>query len=269
MMKYLAMIAIFAGALFAIVLLPFKATPQFGELVEAEILPGWQREDGARIAGLRLTLAPGWKTYWRSPGDGGIPPQFAWNGSRNLSGVDVLFPTPSISTSYGLRTVGYSEQVVLPLVVSPKVAGRAVDLRIRLDMGVCEEVCVPISLDVSERLVGNGASDINIQTALAALPRSAKRSGVKDVSCAISPTEEGVRLDVQIQMPRLGGQEVVLIETADPRNWVSPAKVKRSGRTLSAVADIVPPPGSALALNRAGLRFTVIGSANSVEVRGC
>ncbi|MFY8145805.1 MAG: protein-disulfide reductase DsbD domain-containing protein, partial [Rhodobacter sp.] len=70
---------------------PARAMTQ-DDLLSAEVLPGWRTEQGTHMAALRLTLAPGWKTYWRSPGDAGIPPLFNWSGSQNLSGVRVHWP---------------------------------------------------------------------------------------------------------------------------------------------------------------------------------
>ncbi|MCX8508161.1 MAG: protein-disulfide reductase DsbD family protein, partial [Rhodobacteraceae bacterium] len=61
-----------------------QAQPVPDNLLKAEILPGWRTESGSQMAALRLTMAPGWKTYWRAPGDAGIPPRFDWTGSANL-----------------------------------------------------------------------------------------------------------------------------------------------------------------------------------------
>src|SRR6056297_1113481 len=76
------------------------------DVVRAEVLPGWTTGAGTRMAALRLTLAPGWKTYWRAPGDAGIPPAFDWSGSRNLKGVAFHWPAPDVFQSYGIRTIG-------------------------------------------------------------------------------------------------------------------------------------------------------------------
>lgn len=75
------------------------ALPAFAEdmpatLVELEILPGWELDNGNLIVGFHFALAPGWKTYWRAPGDGGIPPLFAWSGSKNVEGIRFHWPVP-------------------------------------------------------------------------------------------------------------------------------------------------------------------------------
>ncbi|MDO5529308.1 MAG: hypothetical protein Q4F71_07880, partial [Paracoccus sp. (in: a-proteobacteria)] len=77
-MKTASLAAIFAAI----------AAPALGDLPRglesARLLPGWVDADGRRITALELVLAPGWKTYWRSPGDAGIPPSFDWRGAEEV-----------------------------------------------------------------------------------------------------------------------------------------------------------------------------------------
>ena len=75
------------------------------EVVSASVLTGWRMENGHHMAALRITLAPGWKTYWRAPGEAGIPPRFDWTGSDNLSAVTVHWPDGE-SESFGPREAG-------------------------------------------------------------------------------------------------------------------------------------------------------------------
>jgi suppressor for copper-sensitivity B len=44
--------------------------------------------------GVELRVKPGWKTYWRSPGDAGLPPTLDWSGSANLREATLSFPAP-------------------------------------------------------------------------------------------------------------------------------------------------------------------------------
>ncbi len=55
---------------------PALAQDQFDLPVTGQVLEGWVRADGTRMAAVQLDLEPGWKTYWRAPGDAGIPPSF-------------------------------------------------------------------------------------------------------------------------------------------------------------------------------------------------
>ena len=238
-------------------------------VVRAEVLPGWSTGSGTRMAALHLILAPGWKTYWRAPGDAGIPAQFDWSRSGNLSGVQLHWPTPSIFIDYGVRTIGYADRLVLPMELRPARPGEAIRLSAVVELGVCERVCIPMTLSFSAELDGDGGMDPLIRAALSDRPMPAEQAGVEDVSCELAPISDGMRLDAAIRMPRTGGQEVALVEAADPSIWVSEPEVARRGETLHIRADLVPAPGDPLVIERGALRFTVIGTRRAVDIVGC
>ena len=95
------------------------------------------------IAGVQIELDDGWKTYWRMPGDAGVPPNFDWSGSTNVRSFKVLYPAPSRMHEAGSETVGYKHAVVLPVEVLPEDPARAVGLALNLEFGVCREICIP------------------------------------------------------------------------------------------------------------------------------
>lgn len=239
------------------------------KLVQAQLLPGWTTQQGTRMVALRLTLAPGWKTYWRAPGDAGIPPVIKWHGSQNLAAVRMHWPRPHVYDYKGVRTVGYKGELVLPIELTPTRAGAPIVLSADMELGICESVCVPATLRFGATLDGKGASDPAIKAALDDQPISARRAGVGRVACRFDPVSDGLRLTTDIRMPRMGGAEVALVETADPRVWVSEAEVRRKGNTLTVTVDLVPPRGKSLAVDRSGLRFTILGDRQAVDISGC
>lgn len=93
--------------------------------------------------GLQFRLKPGWKIYWRSPGDAGVPPEIDWTGSRNLQGAVIRWPLPERFTIFGLTTMVYGNEVVLPLDIRIKAPGRALALRARVNYLACEKICIP------------------------------------------------------------------------------------------------------------------------------
>jgi DsbC/DsbD-like thiol-disulfide interchange protein len=258
-----------ALALFATVQPASAGGTSASQIVSGQVLGGWETANGTRMAALRLDLAPGWKTYWRAPGDAGIPPSFNWKGSDNLRGVSYHWPRPDVFESFGMRTVGYKDSLILPIELHPRTEGAAIRLKGEMDFGVCETICVPAHLSFDMVLDGSGASDPVIRAALADGPRSATRAGVSDVDCQIAPISDGIRLTASIRMPALSGTEVAIVEAGDPRIWVSEPETRRKGDRLEVVAELVPPGGQPMALDRSAVRFTVIGSGNAVDIRGC
>ena len=119
---------------------------------------GASRNDSAALrAGVEIRLAPGWHTYWRYPGDAGVPPRFDWSGSSNLAAVEVRWPAPErIPVEGGLQSIGYEGNVILPLSVRPKDPAKPVVLRLKLDFGVCQTICIPadanLALDIPAKL---------------------------------------------------------------------------------------------------------------------
>jgi DsbC/DsbD-like thiol-disulfide interchange protein len=94
-------------------------------------------------AGIEIRLKAGWHTYWRYPGDAGVPPRFDFAESQNVKAVDVLWPAPRRITEEGLIAIGYTSDVILPLVIVPQDRTKPVTLRLKLDYAVCEKLCVP------------------------------------------------------------------------------------------------------------------------------
>lgn len=99
--------------------------------------------------GLHLKLEPGWWTYWRSPGDAGLPAQVDWSGSENLAEATLLWPAPQRHTLLGIETFGYEGEVLLPVVARVDKPGTPLRLRAAVDYLVCEKICVPVRADLA------------------------------------------------------------------------------------------------------------------------
>jgi len=249
--------------------LPLVAQDRF-DPVEARVLTGWVTPDGTRMVALDLQLAPGWKTYWRAPGDGGIPPSFDWSRSRNLETVEITWPAPAVFDQNGMRSYGYEDRLILPLELTPRRAGQDIDLRVEMDMGVCADVCVPYSLTLDQMLnVDNTRPTPEIAGALAQQPYSASEAGVTEVTCRLEPIADGLRLEARVRMPSAGGAEVMVIEPGLADVWVSEAETRREGENVIAQSDMIHVSGGVFAVDRSELRLTVLGRNHAVDIQGC
>ena len=239
------------------------------KLVRIEVLDGGPTARGTHMAALRLTLSDGWKTYWRAPGEAGIPPSFDWRGSRNLRDVAITWPAPEVFRTNGTRTIGYKRQLVLPVEVTPQHANRPVRLRGRIEFGLCSDVCIPGELDFDRELDPKAARDPAIAAALAQRPYSAAEAGVRAATCRLSPGADGLRIEARITMPEAGGEEIAVIEPGAPGIWAAGTETRRQGDTLIAATDLLSETGGAFALNRSDIRITVLGARHAVDIRGC
>lgn len=239
------------------------------DVLAAVLLPGWQLPGGAHMAALELDLAPGWKTYWRSPGDAGIPPQFDWSGSRNVRSVRLHWPAPSVFHVNGMQTIGYHDRLVLPAEIVAIDPSQPVVLSARVDLGVCRDICMPASLALEAVIAPPGAPDDRIRAALGARPETPSEAGLTAIGCDVEPIADGLRLTATLDLPARGSAETVAFETADPSVWVAEAVSERRGRRLIAATELVPPSGEPFALDRSGITVTVIDEAGAVEIAGC
>ena len=265
--------------LFAALLLaaaPIAAPAGAGEddgidaVIRLEVLDGGRTAGGRYVAALRMRLGDGWKTYWRAPGEAGIPPVFDWSPSENVARVEITWPAPELFELGGLRSIGYKHELVLPIEITPARSDRPVRLRGSVDLGVCRDVCVPASLDFDHRLDPKARRNPAIAAALAQRPWSAQEAGVRRAACRMRPTGDGIRIEARIEMPSAGGEEFAVIEPGDPGLWASTAQTRREGGVLVARADIANAGGAgAVALDRSRIRITVLGRRRVVEIRGC
>lgn len=245
--------------------LPALANP-YADKAETRILHGWAEPDGTRMAAVEITLAEGWHTYWRAPGDAGIPPQLGWEGSRNLEGVTFHWPLPEVYASNGMRSIVYHDRLVLPMALSPNRAGKPIRLNATLDIGVCKDICVPVQLKLSETIAADSRADVaDIQTALARVPQETAHN----IRCTTKAGTRGLVLTVSADAPALGTPEEAAVETGDPLIWATDPQVSRQGQTLTLTTELVHAVSKSFALNRSGLRFTLIGSQAGVDIQGC
>jgi len=246
--------------------LPALAEEPPAEVARLEVLPGWRTEAGRHMAALRLTLAPGWKTYWRSPGAAGLAPLLDLSGSTGIGGAEARWPVPRVFTFNGMRSIGYEDAVTIPLDLA--LTGGPARLAGEIEIGVCDEICMPVRLSFAVDLPAEGRRDPAIAAALVDRPMTSAEAGAQ-ATCAVAPGAEGVSLTVRLVLPPLGLDEAVVIESGDPGLWVSEAVSERDGGTLVATAEALSRDGGPLALDRSDLRITVLGEGKAVDIRGC
>lgn len=254
---------IISAALAALVSVPAAAQVP-DDVARMGIVEGWRDSEGRHVAGLSIRLAPGWKTYWRAPGDGGIPPVFNWSGSSNVADVDVLYPVPEVFLQNGLRSIGYKDSVLFPLLIEPRDRSDAISLHGEIEIGVCEDICIPVTFRISAQLLPTKQDSAALSAALNDRPEIGGA-----LRCEISPIADGLRVGVETDVEQMGGEEVVVVEAGESGLWISEADVSRSGATLRAEVEMVPPDARPFALARADVRVTILAGGKAIEALGC
>ncbi len=157
------------------------------------------------IAGLDLVLGAGWKTYWRSPGEVGLPPQIDWSGSENIENVEVLWPAPIRFTAFGIQNFGYSDEIVLPLQVQLEQPGQPVTFDAKVSLLVCSEVCVPqdfsLNLSFPSGTGIDGDSAMRISNFLARVPVEGKDARLSSATVHLDENYTELTVSLRSSLP--------------------------------------------------------------------
>lgn len=234
-----------------------------------------------RLAGLQIKLDPNWKTYWRSPGDSGVPPQFDWSGSQNVKKVDVLWPAPARYVEKYATTIGYKDEVVLPLIVHVKDPAKPAELKLKLFLGICEDICVPVNTALKHSVPAPGAAanpehkDSLLAHFLRLVPQKVKAGpkagltqplGVKSVT--LSGGADAPRLLVVAIFPK-GAKRRELYAEAGPATYLpQPVALEANAgnERVTRFAIDLSRSGGAAALKGKTVKLTLVSDAGQGEV---
>ncbi|WP_224406338.1 protein-disulfide reductase DsbD domain-containing protein [Afifella sp. IM 167] len=222
-------------------------------------------KDGTLGAAIEIELTGGWHTYWRTPGDAGIPPQFDFSASENLASVQVLYPAPERYDDGTSVSNVYHDGVVLPLNLSPTDATKPMTLRLSAFYGVCREVCIPAEgsaeLTVPEEPQADARARIAIAAALARVPRPSPGEDL-----AIGPVKlSGETAEFTVTAEGAGRAPVVFAE--GPESWFLPQPEMVSGEDGTFLYRLPlegRPKGASL--SGAALTLTAVLGGHAVEL---
>ena len=239
-------------------------------LKNAQILTGWQNNNGSHTAAVEINLETGWKTYWHAPGVAGIPPNFSFVGSNNLGDVTFKWPSPILFGDTDIWSIGYKNRLVLPMIVTPQDQKKPVELNLNADIGICDTVCVPAKLSMTATLLPKRTKrQAKIVGALASRPQSKKAVGAKEVICDFSVSEGEVVVSVKLSVPILGTREVIMVNYADPDIWVQNNIAERRGNILSGSGIIRHTSGTLTAIDRSKIALSVVSETTTANLGTC
>jgi len=248
------------------------AIPDTSDIVQLELVAGWRLDSGAHMAALRISLAPGWKTYWRTGGETGIPPKLDWQGTSNLDHVVYHWPRPDIIEADGVQVIGYHNELLLPIELFPATEGASVNARVNVQIGVCNDVCIPVSTDLRATFSPDADSGrFLIELALSDTTISAAKAGVKNLGCSLMPVEDGYRLKALFDMPERARTppQIVVFETPLPDVWVAPSQSRQTGARLSAETSLMSYGADSPTIDPSQIRITIINASQAIDAGTC
>jgi len=261
------MIRAFTMALAALISVPATAQTYSDGLKSATILKGWRQADGTHIAAVEITLDKNWKTYWRVAGSGGIPPLFDWSNSTYIESVEYVWPVPSIFEEYGQRLVGYKDTLILPIIINPIDPSEAMAIDAGLQIGVCENVCIPVETRLQSELpnlLTHNKAEIE-----AALSKKAHLgdAAAQNLSCDISKNEDGFEILATLDQPYAFPENALVFVEYPTDSWIAQGKTNLDASRLTTSATIFSQ--SLDRVNADDLVVTVVAHQQALEIFGC
>jgi DsbC/DsbD-like thiol-disulfide interchange protein len=252
--------ALFASSL-AVEARADDASPWQRDTHSAIRLLAGSRSGPVLLGGIAVQLQPGWKTYWRTPGDSGVPPRFDFAKSENIEAVTVLWPAPTrFDDGAGGTSLGYHNQVVLPLRIVAKNPEKPVTLRADINYAVCERLCIPVEANVELSFSSVASTeDSALFAALDSVPKPANVGDPNPLTIRDVKREGKSRVLVDVVAP--AAHDVSLFVEGPTPDWSlpvpkllehSPAGVKRFAFELDGLPPGANPVGAALKLTLLG-----------------
>jgi DsbC/DsbD-like thiol-disulfide interchange protein len=220
-------------------------------------------------AGVEIRLMRGWHTYWRYPGDAGVPPQFSFAGSRNVKHVDVLWPAPERMIDGGTTSIGYSTGLIFPLRVVPQAAGKPVALRLRLQYAICEKLCVPAEGRSELTLAAGRAShDAALTAAEGRVPKRLNLGEGGDLSIRSVRRERGAGNKERAVVDVAGPSGVDLFAEGPNQQWALPVPTPVDGAPRGLQRFVFDLDGAPAGESYRGalLTLTAVAPGRSIEV---
>jgi DsbC/DsbD-like thiol-disulfide interchange protein len=221
-------------------------------------------------AGVQMRLADGWKTYWRYPGDSGVPPRFDFTRSRNVKSVTLRWPAPQRLTDESGTSIGYKHEVVFPLEVIPQDAAKPVELALAIDYAVCEKLCVPADGKAELTIDGKGGEqDGKIARSEALVPRPAKLGADGALAIRIAKRQaDGTKPRIVVDVAAPANAAVALFAEGPTPDWALPVPEAIAGapagqQRFAFEIDGLPPDTKAAG---AMLTLTAVAGDQAIEV---
>lgn len=214
--------------------------------------------DGMLRGALQVDLKPGWKTYWRDPGDSGVPPQISLSGA-SLDGIS--FPAPQRFEEGGSSLTGYEAPISFAVRMKPANAGDPGEITANVFLGICQSICIPLQAKLTVDAgadADNSADGAIVSQAFDALPAPAK-AGFR-----VASAERGEKsFTVEAELPDPAAKATLFVAAPEGYSFGAPKRQKdRDGKAAYSVPIYDQPDGPA---RSASVRYTLVQGTNAVD----
>lgn len=213
------------------------------------------------LAGIEIELDPGFKTYWRNPGESGLPPRFDWEGSKNVKTTDVRWPAPLRAQDAAGVSYVYHDRVLLPVIVEATDPAKPVRLTLSVEYGICKDICIPAHAAL-ELVLGSGPSrHSDIEAVLRTkVPRPQALGANGDLSIlALKPRPEGEPGFAAVVRAPAGTSPALFVE--GPDGWYFSSSIPDDQNRVTVTLDEKPKDSS----GPVSIKLTLVAGEKSIE----
>lgn len=219
-----------------------------------------QADPEGRLHGmLDISLKPGWKTYWRDPGDAGVPPTLDVSSNANIADARFDFPAPQRHDEGDFQWAGYNAPVGLPVTFTLRDPKGSSEIEADIFLGVCETICVPVQARLTVNPAvdpANAADALAVKNALAAIPQAA----TSEFGIRLAETPEG-KVIFEASFPGDPSSAELFISGEGGYSFTTPIRQERDGKTFFSVEATRPdgkPAGP-------GLHYTLVTDSGAAS----
>lgn len=253
---------------------PWNSTPQAKLRVVAGGVATLQGEKPAQWLGLEFEAAPGWKLYWRTPGDAGFPPTLTWDAPENITDAEIMWPVPErhieSSDNIKLQSFIYHGKFILPLKITPEDIAKPLQGKLDVQYATCKDICIPLdaTFDIAVSPQGNDSIQLaGIKAALDKVPAANGSNGMTILETHYRSSQEvKPYLEILAKTPEGFSQDAdILVETDAQLQFDKPEVEVLDGQRACFHIPIIPLMEGAALSETDNLRLTLINRGKAIE----
>ncbi len=188
------------------------------------------QQDGTVQGALQIEPKAGWITYWKEPGQAGIPPQITLPSGRGVVLEDIRFPVPKAFEADGIRDLGYDHPVTLPFTLKVKEGDKPLTLNASAFIGLCRNVCIPFQADFALDFKGTAGlpfeENMILDTAARHLPETPS-DAFRVVAHQLA--QDRSRLDLSLRLPQGAPEPEIYVAGPEGHVLFDQTNIRRDG----------------------------------------
>tara|TARA_Y100000590_G_scaffold463244_1_gene629530 strand:- start:2241 stop:4280 length:2040 start_codon:yes stop_codon:yes gene_type:complete len=177
--------------------------------------------------GLEYQMDPGWKTYWKSPGDAGFAQEISWENSSNIKNLEIKWPTPIEFEILGLKSIGYKDKVIFPLIIDLIDPNKKTQINISTNYLVCKDICLPgkgnLQLDIPSGKAISSKYFFDLEKSISKLPqKNINLEAISNIDIETKKNNEFIIVNVEASTELIFNNPKIYLHTSYGLPFIEP-----------------------------------------------